>query len=357
MIPKERFIRVMFHEETDRIATQDCISSSSLLRHYAGDLCDKDLMLAGRKACLELGLDALRFVMSTEGVPEEGKVFTQDGAEYKRFYYTTWVVNRKIRTMEDFDANPIERTDEDELVELAEDAVRHYRETQAKMDPIFYMYHNSNWMPGVANYAQGRLGLMLFSKVLYSEKRRVRQDVRAMGANHVKFAKVCAENHIAPIIFGGEDITTNHGPFIRPQLLRELFFPYLNKIVKTFRKHDIKYVFHSDGDLWPVLDDLVSAGVAGIHPLEPFCGMKILDVKEYIGDKVVLFGNIDCSGCLPLGTVEDVTKEVIQTINDAGPGSGYVLGSSSEIEEIVPVRNVQAMFNTVKKYGRFPRPN
>jgi hypothetical protein len=345
----------MFHEETDRIATQDCISSSSLLRHYAGDLCDEDLMLAGRETSLGLGLDALRFVMSTEGVADEGEVFNQDGAEYKKFYYTTWVVHRKIRTMEDFDANPLERTDEDTIAKLAEDAVRHYRETQEKLDPIFYMYHNGNWVPGVANYAQGRLGLMLFSKVLYSEKRRVRQDVKAWGEDHVKFAKICAENDIAPVIFGGEDITTNHGPFIRPQLLRELFFPYLTRIIKSFRKHDIKYVFHSDGDLWPVLDDLVAAGVSGVHPLEPFCGMKILDVKEYIGDKVVLFGHIDCSGSLPLGTVEDVTKEVIQVINDAGPGSGYVLGSSSEIEEIVPVRNVQAMFNTLKKYGKFPR--
>ena len=353
--PKERFLRVMCHEETDRVSTQDCICSSSLMRHYAGNLCDEDLMLAGKKTCLDLGIDALRFVMSTEGVDDGGETYSHDGADFKRYSYTTWVINRKIRTMEDFDANPIERMDEYEIFTRAEDAVRHYRETQEKLDPIFYVYHNWNWVPGVANYAQSILGLMLFSKVLYSEKRRVRKNVKNWGEDHVKFAELCAEMNIAPVVFGGEDITTNHGPFIRPQLLRELFFPYLKRIVRAFRKRGIKFIFHSDGDLWPVLDDLLDARVSGIHPLEPFCGMNLLEVKEKIGDRVVLFGNIDCSGSLPLGTVEDVTEEVIQAIRDAGPGSGYVLGSSSEIEEIVPVENVQAMFNTVKRHGKFPR--
>ena len=345
----------MNHEEVDRIATHDNIASSSLLRKYAGSLCDTDLMLAGRKACMELGIDALRFVMSTEGVPEEGEVTSSDGWVHKRFFYTTWIVKRKIQTVEDFEANPVERTDEDEIARQALRTVEHYKETQRKLDPIFYLLHSNNWVPGVGEYAQGRLGLMLFSKVLYSERRRVRKDIRNIGEDHVKFAKICAEEHIAPVVFGGEDIATNHGPFIHPSLLRELFFPYLARIVKAFRRQDIKYVFHSDGDLWPLLDDFVAAGVQGIHPLEPFCGMDLLKVKEKIGDKVVLFGNIDCSATLPLGTVEDVAKEVMDRIRDAGPGSGYVLGSSSEIEEIVPISNVEAMFAALRRYGKFPR--
>jgi len=345
----------MYHEEVDRIATHDNIASSSLLRRYGGDLCDTDLWLAGRKACIELGIDALRFLQSTEGVPKEGEVTSRDGWVHKRFSYTTWVVKRKIQTVEDFEANPVERTDEDTIAQHALRTVQHYRDTQKKLDPIFYLLHSGSWVPGIGEYAQGRLGLMLFSKVLYSERGRVRKDVRTIGEEHVKFAKICAEERIAPVIFGGEDITTNHGPFIHPKLLRELFFPYLTRIVKAFRKQDIKYVFHSDGDLWPLLDDFLAAGVQGMHPLEPFCGMDLLKVKERIGDRVVLFGNIDCSGTLPLGTVEDVTKEVIERIKEAGPGSGYVLGSSSEIEEIVPVRNVEAMFRTLRRYGRFPR--
>lgn len=351
----ERFLRAMEFEETDRIATHDNISSSSLLRHYGGDLVNEDLMLAGKAASLGLGIDALRFVMSTEGVAEDGEEFSSNGVEYKHFYYTTWIMKRKISTVEEFAANPVEKVDEDRIALDAERAVAHYRETQEKLDPVYYLYHNSNWVPGVANYAQGPLGLMLFSKVLYSEKRRLKRDVKHMGDAHVKFAKICAEEEIAPVIFGGEDIATNHGPFMRNELLRELFFPYLNRIVKAFRKKDIKYVFHSDGDLWPVLDDLVRARVAGIHPLEPFCGMDLLKVKEKVGDEIVLFGNIDCSGSLPLGTVEDVTKEVVDRINDAGSGSGYVLGSSSEIEEIVPIPNAQAMFKALQRYGKFPR--
>lgn len=352
---KERFVRVMHHEETDRIATHDNISSSPLLRRYGGDLYDVDIMLAGRKVCLDLGIDALRFVMTTEGVKDGGEVSTHNGWVHKRYSYTTWIMKREIETLEEFDSNPIERMDEDEIARDAERTIQHYNETQEKLDPIFYLLHSGNWIPGIDSYAHNRLGLMLFSKVLYSERARVRRDIRNLGMNHLTFAKICAENEIAPVVFGGDDIGTDHGPFIHPELLRELFFPYLARIVKAFNKRDIKYVFHSDGDLWPLLDDLVAAKVKGIHPLESFCGMDLLKVKEKIGDDVVLFGNIDCSATLPLGTVKDVTKEVVKAIGDAGPGSGYVLGSSSEIEEIVPIPNVDAMFGTLKKFGKFPK--
>ncbi len=356
MKPKDRFLKAMNHEETDRVATHDNISSSSLLRHYAGELSDKDLMLAGRKVCLELGIDALRFVMSTEGASPDGVVEEEEGGKVrKRYSYTTWIVQREIRSVEDFLQNPIEKVDEDQIARMAEHACRHYRETQELIDPVYYLYHNGNWVPGIGAYAQNRLGLMLFSKVLYSERRRVERDIENLGEAHVKFAKICAEKEIAPVVFGGEDVCTDHGTFLRPELLRKMFFPYLKRIVRAFRKHDIKYVFHSDGDLWPILDDLLDCGISGIHPLEPFCGMEMIKVKEKIGDRVVLFGNIDCSDTLPLGTVSDVAQEVADRISDAGPGGGYVLGSSSEIEEIVPIRNVQSMFNALKKYGKFPR--
>ena len=354
MEPKERFLRTMMFEEVDRVATHDNIASSSILRRYAPDLSRSDPLMAGKKACLELGIDALRFVMTTEGV-KEGEVVEHGGYVHKRFSYTTWIVKRRIQTVEDFLENPVEMPDEDQIAREAEETIRHYRETQSKLDPIYYLFHSGRWVPGLGEYAQNRLGLMLFSKVLYSETRRVKRDIRNIGESHVKFAKICAENHIAPVVFGGEDVCTNHGPFVRPQILRELFFPYLARIVKAFRKHDIKYVFHSDGDLWPLLDDFREAKVNGLHPLEPFCGMDILKVKEKVGDEIVLFGNIDCSSTLPLGSVEDVTREVIERIQDAAPGSGYVLGSSSELEEIVPIENVEAMFKTVRRYGKFAR--
>jgi len=351
--PKDRFLRAMEYEEVDRIATHDNIASSPLLRSYAGELMGEDILLAARKVCLELGIDALRFVMATEG-RGDGEVISQDGWVHKRYSYTTWIVRRRIQTLEDFDQNPIERMDEDAIAEGAEKTVEHYNQTQEKLDPIYYLLHSGSWVPGIDSYAHGHLGLMLFSRVLYSEKARVRRDIKNLGENHVAFAKICAEKEIAPVVFGGEDVCTDHGPFIHPDLLRKLFFPYLRRIVKAFDKHDIKYVFHSDGDLWPLLDDFRRARVNGIHPLEPFCGMDMLKVKEKIGDEIVLFGNIDCSATLPLGEVEDVTREVVDRITDAGPGSGYVLGSSSEIEEIVPIPNVKAMFDTVKRCGKFP---
>jgi len=45
------------------------------------------------------------------------------------------------------------------------------------------------------------------------------------------------------------------------------------------RRKDMVFIFHSDGRLWEVLEDLIAIGINALHPIEPKA-MDIVEVRE-----------------------------------------------------------------------------
>ena len=74
-------------------------------------------------------------------------------------------------------------------------------------------------------------------------------------------------------------------------------------MINVLKKNDVRPIFHSDGNLNPILDELVNAGIKGLNPIDPLGEMDIAKIKEKYGDKLILIGNVDCSNLLPFGTV------------------------------------------------------
>lgn len=53
----------------------------------------------------------------------------------------------------------------------------------------------------------------------------------------------------------------------------DLLFNDVANICDLFHESDMWAVFHSDGNLWEIMDQLVEAGIDGINPNEPESGM------------------------------------------------------------------------------------
>ena len=111
-------------------------------------------------------------------------------------------------------------------------------------------------------------------------------------------------------------------------------------------------LYHSDGNLWPVLGDYKAAGVEGINPLEPLSRMYAGDVHKAYPDWI-LMGGIDVSQLLPFGTEEEVREAVRRTIREAGSGGRLWLGSSTEIHPAANLRNVLAMWDEALAVGYY----
>ena len=146
------------------------------------------------------------------------------------------------------------------------------------------------------------------------------------------------------------DMAFKTAPFVSPTDFREFFIPQMEQIADLIK---IPWIFHSDGDLTLVMDDLLTLGMNGMNPFEPLA-MDINHAKETWGDRICLTGNIDLVHTLPHGTVEEVETEVKQRIKKLAPGGGYICASANSITDYCKPENVIAMGKAIKKYGKYP---
>jgi uroporphyrinogen decarboxylase len=156
------------------------------------------------------------------------------------------------------------------------------------------------------------------------------------------------------VIMLGDDIAYRTAPMVSPAMYDEFIRPRLAKIVKVIHEEGALAVKHSDGNLWPILDMMISTGIDGINPIEPVAGMDIGEVKRKYGDRVCLIGNIDCGDLLSFGSEADVRRVVRDTIRTAGVGGGYIVSSSNTIHSAVKPENYRAMIEETHRSGVYP---
>lgn len=143
-----------------------------------------------------------------------------------------------------------------------------------------------------------------------------------------------------------DDIAYKTSPIFSRQTLKEIFMPQLEKAASAIRK---PWIYHSDGNLQPILDILESLGMSGIHPLEP--GAMDLDyLKLEYGKRLCLIGNIDIDKTLSRGTEEEIYTEVRERIGQLGGGGGFIISDSNSVPSYCKAENVIAMSKAVEKY-------
>jgi uroporphyrinogen decarboxylase len=168
---------------------------------------------------------------------------------------------------------------------------------------------------------------------------------------HIKTA-LNALNEGADIILLLDDYATNAGPLFSPQIFKDFIQPRLTKIINVIHENGGKVIKHSDGNLLPIIDMIIQAGVDGIHPIDTIAGMDIGYIKQNYGDKICVVGNVDCGQLLTFGNEQEVEQAVKECINKASYGGGHIITSSNSIHSSVKPENYLAMLNAVKKYGK-----
>ena len=151
-------------------------------------------------------------------------------------------------------------------------------------------------------------------------------------------------------IWAADDLAYNTGPVFSPKVLRELFLPRLRKVADRIR---LPWIFHSDGNLTPIMDDVLSLGMNGLHPIDPG-GMDIVEIKRRYGHRVCLVGNIDLRYTLTRGSPEETEAEVKERIKEIAPGGGYIVSSANDIPSYCKPENQLAMSSAIRKYGKYP---
>jgi uroporphyrinogen decarboxylase len=148
------------------------------------------------------------------------------------------------------------------------------------------------------------------------------------------------------------DYCFNDNPFLSPDMFDEFVTPYLTQLVAGYRELGFYVVKHTDGNIMPILDSLVSANPHALHSIDPQGGVDIAEVKRLVGDKVCLIGNVNCA-MLQSGTEEEVAASVRYALRHGMPGGGYVFGTSNCVYTGMDLKRYELMLDLWRHEGNY----
>ena len=140
------------------------------------------------------------------------------------------------------------------------------------------------------------------------------------------------------------DYCYNSGPFVSPAMFGDLIAPYLARICAEGRRNGQYVIKHTDGNIMPILDQLVEANPHALHSIDPMAGVDIREVKRLYGDRVALCGNVHCAA-MQTGTEEEVRESAEYCLTWGKEGGSYIFCTSNVPFKGMPVDRYQLILD------------
>jgi uroporphyrinogen decarboxylase len=166
------------------------------------------------------------------------------------------------------------------------------------------------------------------------------------------FLDACGD--LIDVVKIGDDLGTQDRLLMSPAMYRNLLKPFHADFIAFIRSRTkAKVFFHTDGDVFDLVDDLVDIGVDILNPVQTSAGRmaNLPELKRRFGKRLSFCGAVDTHRVLPTGTPAEVREEVRRVIEVLAPGGGYVVASVHTIMDDVPPENIVAMAEAVAAFG------
>ncbi len=191
-----------------------------------------------------------------------------------------------------------------------------------------------------------------FSYRIADEPEKVKADAARMVDNAIRHAEALKAKTSLDGFALCSDYCFNTGPFLSPRLFSEYVTPYLARLTQAYRDMGFYVIKHTDGNIMPILDQLVQTNPHALHSLDPQGGVDIAEVKRRVGDKVCLIGNVNC-GLLDSGADDEVVASVEYALKHGMPGGGYIFSTSNCIYTGMRLARYELMLDTWRRLGNY----
>ena len=342
-------------QKTGKIGRFDIIHNLDIVEYCTGiKPTEKNLFYLIKKTCDKL-LDLT--LIYPEAYTKEKK-FSWNGFKYKQDWWTIWMIERPFHDLKGLKEYILKEIDELEdwksgeawdwwMKWCVEDYRDYYINANKPMVNVTTIYAQS---PIALDVAINRAGVELFWYLYYEDPDLVTKWLDAYINHEIKRINDIADAKICSIAMVECDIGYKNGLIASPEFLKIEFFPRLKRIVDAWHKHNYKVIYHSDGYIMDVMDEIVDSGIDALHPIDVTSGMNMIKLREQYPN-LVLIGGIDSIGLLALGTPKKIEKEIVKIINAIGQTGGIFLGSSIEIDPSSKLENIISVDETLKKHG------
>lgn len=360
MTSKERVVTALLHEEPDRVPVTASFTPefARRLREYLG-LPSKDTNPHGGVIHdLEeaLGLDMIQYsvgIANSYYASSEDTYVCEWGITWKQVEYETPFGKGKYTEIAE---HPLAL---DERIKTYTPPDPHQEKLYTPLYDVLERYGKEYFILGVtvctifegAWYLRG-LHQLLVDMVTDEERANAILDIP------FRFHLEAAKRLVAMGVDGiwlGDDVGTQRGMLISPDLWRKYLKPRMATICAELRRinPDIFIAYHSDGNIEPIIDDLIEIGIDVLNPVQPRA-MDPAALKKRYGARLAFWGTIDEQETLPFGTPDMVRREVWERIQVMAPGGGFIIAPTHHVQLDTPLPNFFAFLEAVKMYGRYP---
>ena len=257
------------------------------------------------------------------------------------------------KTIEDLDAYPWPNMDDPYRTAHLRDEVRKLHEENQ------FAIMGVPWLMFPFERAIGLQGMEKFLLNMATEQDFAQELLNRINrlcmVNMGHFLDQCGD--MIDMIKIGDDLGTQENLMISPRMYRKMLKPLHAEMISLIKqKTKAKVFFHTDGDVFNLIDDFIEIGVDVLNPIQTSAGkMSNLEELKNKYDKRILFcGAIDTQKILPYGSPDEVTQEVRRVMNQLGKGGGYMVATVHTVMNEVPAENILAMVDAVEKYGYYP---
>jgi uroporphyrinogen decarboxylase len=192
------------------------------------------------------------------------------------------------------------------------------------------------------------MGYEFFSYAIFDQPELVSRVFAKVGEIQCKtFYRLCTEIDVGAMWLG-DDIAYRSGLMASPLILNRYLFPWYKKMGDICKSKNIPFIYHSDGDLTQVIDNIINCGINGLHPIEPNA-MDAIKLKKEYGKHICIIGNIELD-TLSRGSVQDVMELTLSRLEQLWDYGGYCPGSSNSITDYVPLENYQTMLSSIQNF-------
>ncbi len=202
----------------------------------------------------------------------------------------------------------------------------------------------------VFTFAWEMIGFDAFCLASYEEPEFIRAVMDSLAAaqlNAIDAALRRCGDRVGAIIYS-DDIAYTEGLMLSPDFFKQYLFPTIGEVARRGESAGAPLIYHSDGRLYDVFDDLTTLGVKAIQPLEPK-SMDPMAIKQRWPGRLCLLGHIDLD-LMARGEPDQVEAHVRQEIDQLNADGGYMPGVSNTVPDYVKTENYLRMIRTIQSY-------
>lgn len=358
MDSRERVLRVLNHEEADRVPFIDFMWRETLERWYSEGL-PRDVSLNDY-----FGFDI--YNVGSDTSPKYDEITLEESDKF-RTYIDSWGVMVKawigksgtphpagppsVSTIEDFKEKLEPLLDPELPIRVSSSKYPFKGELERGIRKLKERYAVFCSIVGPFEITRHILGHSV-DKVLiaiHKDPSLVKYVSRHLGNYFSKLVETYLELGVDGLWLW-EDMAYNKGPYFSPRVYEEFFKPAHVQMTSPYRAKNLPVIIHTDGNVNLLIPRLIEAGFTALQPLEAKAGMDVVELKEKYGKTLSFIGNLDAR---KIANPKEIEEEIARKIPIAKEGGGYIACSDHSIPPDVSFSAFQEYIRLIRKYGAY----